>query len=235
MNTKISRPLSNTIRLLVMAMFVIALALGTGQMARAAGNPAPVNLGAAAPYAILSKSGISTVPMSAVTGNIGVSPIDSTGVTGFSLMLDGTNTFSTSTQVTGKVYASDYAAPTPSNLTTAVSNMEAAYADAAGRSLPDFTELYAGDLSGQTLTPGLYKWGTGVLINTNVTLAGPATAVWIFQIAGDLAVGSGAQVLLSGGAKAGNIFWQVAGGTGVEIGTTAHVEGNILAAKAIHL
>ena len=48
-------------------------------------------------------------------------------------------------------------------------------------------------------------------------------------------MGSGAQVLLSGGAQANNIFWQVGGGTGVEIGTTAHVEGTILAAKAIHL
>jgi len=48
-------------------------------------------------------------------------------------------------------------------------------------------------------------------------------------------MGPGAQVLLSGGAQANNIFWQVGGGTGVEIGTTAHIEGTILAAKAIHL
>jgi hypothetical protein len=68
-----------------------------------------------------------------------------------------------------------------------------------------------------------------------VTLAGPSNAIWIFQIAQNLTLGSGAKVLLSGGAKAGNIFWQVGGGAGAEIGTTAHVEGTILAKTAIHL
>lgn len=235
MNKSTYHPLGNTVRLLLIAVLAIALTLGTGQMAQAAASPAPVNLGEAAHFVILAKTGISNVPISAITGDIGTSPIDSTAITGFSLVADSTNTFSTSSQVTGKVYAADYAPPTPTNMTTAVSNMEAAFTDAAGRFLPDFTELYAGDLSGQTLAPGLYKWSTGVLITTNVTLAGPSNAVWIFQIAGDLTMASGAQVLLSGGAQASNIFWQVGGGTGVEIGTTAHAEGNILAAKAIHL
>jgi hypothetical protein len=136
--------------------------------------------------------------------------------------------------VTGKIYAANYAPPTPANLTTAVSNMETAYTDAAGRA-PNYTELYAGNLSGKTLLPGVYKWSTGVLVTSNVTLSGPSTAVWIFQISGNLTMGSGAKVLLSGGAQAANVFWQVGGGTGVEIGTTAHVEGTILAKKAIHL
>ena len=78
----------------------------------------PVNIGTAGNYAILSKAGISTVPNSAITGNIGVSPIDSTAITGFSLSQDATTGFSTSTQITGKAYAPDYSAPTPSNLTT---------------------------------------------------------------------------------------------------------------------
>ena len=228
-------PLSNTIRFLLLAALVMGLTLGTGQKAYAFASPAPVDLGAAAPFVILSKTGVTNVPTSNITGNIGTSPIDSTAITGFSLIAHSTNTYSTSAQVTGKIYAANYATPTPVNLTTAVSNMEAAYTDAAGRSLPSATELYSGNLSGQTLAPGLYKWGTDVLITTNVTLAGPADAVWIFQIAGDLIMGSGAQVLLSGGAQAGTIFWQVGGGTGVEIGTTAHIEGTILAAKAIHL
>ncbi|MBK8419334.1 ice-binding family protein [Candidatus Villigracilis saccharophilus] len=228
-------PLSNTIRLLLLATLVMGLTLGTGQKARAFASPAPVDLGAAAPFVILSKTGVTNVPVSNITGNIGTSPIDSTAITGFSLVTHSTNTYSTSAQVTGKIYAANNASPTPANLTTAVSNMETAFANAAGRSLPDATELYSGNLSGQTIAPGLYKWSTDVLITTNVTLAGPADAVWIFQIAGDLIMGSGAQVLLSGGAQAGTIFWQVGGGTGVEIGTTAHVEGTILAAKAIHL
>ena len=237
MNKSTYHPLGNTIRLLVIATLAIALTLGSGQTARAFASPAPVNLGAAASFAILAKTGISNVPTSAITGNLGVSPAAATYITGFPLTADGTNTFSTTPQVTGKIYAANYADPTPANLTTAVLNMQAAYTDAAGRSNPDATELYSGNLSGRTLAPGLYKWSTGVSIDpaTNVTLSGSSTDVWIFQIAGDLTLNSGAQVLLSGGAQANNIFWQVGGGTGVTIGTTAHVEGTILAAKAITL
>jgi len=119
-----------------------------------AAGPARVNLGTAGNFVILSKSGISTVPNSIVTGDIGVSPIDSTAITGFSLIADSTNTFATSTQVTGKIYAADYTSPTPSNMTTAIGNMETAYTDAAGRPMPDFTELGAGNISGLTLAPG---------------------------------------------------------------------------------
>jgi hypothetical protein len=234
MNKSPFHPLSNTVRLFLIAALAIAFTLGAGQTARAVSVASPVNLGTAAPFAILTKTGITNVPKSDITGNLGVSPAAATYITGFSLIADSTNKFSRSSQVTGKIYAANYASPTPANLTTAVSNMETAYTDAAGRA-PDFTELYAGDISGQTLAPGVYKWGTGVLISTNVTLAGPSNAVWIFQMAGDLTVASGAQVLLSGGAQAGNIFWQVGGGAGAEIGTTAHFEGTILTAKAIHL
>ncbi len=229
------RSLSNAIRLLLMAAFVITLTLGPSQMAQAATFRAPVDLGAATHFAVLTKTGITNVPTSAITGDLGVSPAAATYITGFSMTADSTNKFSRSSQVTGKIYAANYAVPTPANMTAAISNMQTAYADAAARSIPDFTELYAGNLSGRTLAPGLYKWGSGVLITTNVTLSGPADAVWIFQVAGNLTMGSGAKMLLSGGAQAKNIFWQVGGGVGVEIGTTAHVEGTILAAKAIHL
>lgn len=234
MNKSTDYSSSRTIRLLVLATLVMALTLGAGQTVRAAASPAPVDLGAAAHFAILTKTGITNVPISNITGDLGVSPIAATAITGFSLVAHSTNTYSTSSQVTGKIYAANYAPPTPANLTTAVSNMQTAYTDAAGRA-PDFTELYAGNLSGKTLGPGVYKWSTGVLVTSAVTLQGPADAVWIFQMAGNLTMGSGAKVLLSGGAQAKNIFWQVGGGVGVEIGTTAHIEGNILAKKAIHL
>ena len=196
---------------------------------------APVALGSADSFVILAKAGISTTGTTSVRGDMGVSPIDSTAITGFGLIMDSSGQFSTSSLVTGEVYASDYAVPTPTKMTTAVGDMETAFADAAGRTLPDATELYEGDISGRTLAPGLYKWSTGVLINSDVTLAGPSDAVWIFQIAGDFTMGSDANVLLSNGAQAGNIFWQVDGGVGVEIGTGSHVEGTILGAKAIHL
>ena len=149
-----------------------------------------VTLGAVGGYVILAKTGISTVPTSAITGNLGVSPAAASYITGFSLTADATNVFSTSPQVTGKVYAADYAPPTPSNLTTAVGDMELAFTDAAGRA-PDVTELGAGNIGGMTLDPGVYKWGTGLLIPTDVTLTGSATGVWIFQIAQDLTMSSG--------------------------------------------
>src|SRR5690606_11298580 len=145
-------------------------------------GPEPVLLGLASDYVILAKAGIDSVPTSDITGNIGVSPIDSTAVTGFSLAVDAGETFAISSQVTGQVRAPDYAARTGSQLTTAVGAMETAYTDAAGRSTPDESELGAGEIGGLTIEPGLYKWGTGVMISTDVTLDGGPDDVWIFQI-----------------------------------------------------
>ncbi|MBN1771734.1 MAG: DUF3494 domain-containing protein [Deltaproteobacteria bacterium] len=192
----------------------------------------PVDLGAAGDFVILAKSGISTVPTSAITGDIGVSPAAATFITGFSLTADPTNEFSTSPQVTGRVYASDYAAPTPAYLTGAIGDLELAFTDAAGRA-PDVTELGAGNIGGLTLGRGVYKWGTGLLIPTDVTLTGSATDVWIFQIAQDLTMSSGARITLAGGALPRNVFWQVAGL--VDLGTTAHCEGVVLTQTSVTL
>ena len=193
-----------------------------------------VNLGSAGNFVILAKSGISTTGTAAVTGNIGVSPIDSTAITGFGLTVDASNQYAISSLVTGKIYASDYSLPTPTILTTAVSDMQTAYTDAAGRTETSIvTELGAGDISGLTLAPGLYKLGTGVLINNGVTLSGSSTDVWIFQIAQDLTVGNGAIITLSGGAQAKNVFWQVAGQT--TLGTTSRFKGIILCQTLIEM
>jgi hypothetical protein len=199
----------------------------TGSSAAAA-----VDLRTAGSYVILAKTEISNVPTSAVTGNLGVSPAAATYITGFPLTPDATNVFSTSPQVTGKVYASTYAPPTPSNLTTAVSDMQLAFTDAAGRA-PGVTELGAGNIGGMTLTAGVYKWGTGLLVPTNVTLTGSATDVWIFQVAQDLKVSNAVKVVLAGGAAARNVFWQVAGL--VDLGTTSHLEGTVLSQTSIVL
>lgn len=185
----------------------------------------PVDLGMAGDYVILAKTGISAVPNSAITGNIGVSPIDSTAITGFSLTMDASNQFSVSSQLTGMAFASDYTAPTSSNLTTAISNMETAYTDAAGRAA-DYTELHSGDLSGKTLTAGVYKWGTAVLINSDVTLSGGPDDVFIFQIGRGITQANGTNIILTGGVQAKNIFWQAA--ESVSIGTGAHFEGIVL-------
>ena len=188
----------------------------------AGGVHAPVLLGAAGTFAILTKSGITDVFESAINGDVGASPI-----TGAAIGL-------TCGEVkTGKVYSVDAAGPLPCTLTnatlltSAVGDMETAYTDAAGRTSPNFTELGAGEIGGLTLVPGLYKWGTGVLISTNVTLAGGPNDVFIFQIAGTLTQANATRVTLTGGAQAKNVFWQVAGA--VTIGTTAHMEGIVLA------
>ena len=181
---------------------------------------APVQLGTAGAFAILSQSGITDVYASAITGDVGTSPI-----TGAALLL-------TCGEVTGKIYVVDAAGPLPcavndaTTLTTAVGDMGTAYLDAAGRTLPDFNELGAGEIGGLTLAPGLYKWGTNVLISTDVTLAGGPNDVWIFQVAGTLTQASAMRVNLTGGALTKNVFWQVAGS--VAIGTTAHFEGVVL-------
>ena len=191
---------------------------------------AAVNLGTSGNFVILAKSGVSTVPTSAVTGDIGVSPIARGGLTGFSEIMDISNSFSKSTQVVGKLFAADYASPTPAKLRTAVLDMQAAYTNAAGRA-PDYTELGAGNIGGMTLSAGTYKWGTGVLIPTNVTLKGGPNDIWIFQVSGTLTQASATRVILSGGAQARNVFWQVA--DVVSLGTTAHMEGIVLAQTGI--
>ena len=192
----------------------------------AALGPAPVLLGTAGNYTVLAKAAISTVPTSAITGDIAVSPAAATFITGFDLVLDATTLFSKSTQVTGQVTAASYTAPTPTLLTVAVANMEGAYTDAASRPNPNFLELGTGNIGGRTLVPGLYKWTSTVTIPTNVTLAGGANDVWIFQTTGDLSMAVGKQVTLTGGAQAKNVFWQVAGK--VTIGGTSHFEGILL-------
>lgn len=192
----------------------------------------PVNLGTAADFVILAETGISTETGSMVTGDIGVSPSAATYITGFSLILDSSGTFSTSSQIVGNVYASDYTSPTPINLTTAIADMQTAYVDAAGRTA-NYNELYSGDLSGKTLTTGVYKFGTGVLINTDLTLNGSATDVFIFQIAGTLTQASDTNIILTGGVIAENVIWVVA--DTVAIDTGAHFEGTILAMTNISL
>lgn len=197
----------------------------------AARKPVPttfsgVNLGTAGNFVILSKTGITSVYKSRIIGDIGTSPI-----TGAAMVLK-------CDEVTGNVFSVDAAGPacktTSANmLTTAIGDMQTAYTNAAGRLNPKFTNLGAGTIGGLTLTPGLYKWTSSVSIPTNITIAGGATDVWIFQVDGTLDMSSAVRVTLSGGAQAKNIFWQVAGA--VTLGTTSHFEGNILGQTGINL
>jgi hypothetical protein len=203
----------------------ISLLALAGNAFAAGPGPSPVILRSAGDFVILTKAGITNVPTSAVTGDVGTSPI-----TGAADLL-------TCTEVDGSVFSVNAAGPEPcrikdpTKLTVAVLDMETAYRDAAGRKDPDFIELGAGDIGGLTLDPGLYKWGTSVKLPTEVTLSGSEDDVWIFQIAGNLEVSDGVEVHLRGGARAKNIFWQVAGL--VDLGTTSHFEGIVLSKTLI--
>lgn len=201
------------------------------QMIMPATSTGPVNLGTAGNFVILSKSGITDVPTSGVTGNIGTSPI-----TGAADLL-------TCAEVTGSVLSVDAAGPAPCNvtapatLTTAVLDMQAAYTNAAGRPA-GVSELGGGNIGGLTLKPGVYKWSSGVNIPTNLTLRGSQNSnrgnlgnVWIFQIAQNLNVASGVSVILSGGAQSKNVFWQVAGQA--ILGTTSQFQGVLLSKTSI--
>lgn len=183
-------------------------------------GPDPVPLGTAGNFVILSKTGITTTGVTAITGDIGVSPIDEAAITGFSQTRDSSNTFSESDLVTGKIYAANMASPTPTNLTTAISDMELAFNNAAGRSNPTATEVGAGDISNEIFAPGLYKWGTEVSASADFTFDGGANDVWIMQISQDLLLGTGVAVQLTGGAQAKNIFWQVSGQATLRTGAT---------------
>ncbi|WP_317202673.1 ice-binding family protein [Janthinobacterium sp.] len=185
-------------------------------------GPQAVILGDAGYFAILTKTGITDVPSSAITGNIGTSPIS------------GAFIGITCPEVSGIIYAADAAGPAcavadPVLLTAAISDMETAYTDAAGRpaGVGPFLNVGAGTVANQTLAAGTYTWGSNVTIPTNLTLNGGANDVWIFQITGKLNISPNMRVILTGGAQAKNIFWQVTGV--VTLDTHSHFEGTILA------
>ena len=201
------------------------LAVGTSSAAAAAPQT-PVNLGSAGNFTVLSKTGITDVFKTTIDGDVGTSPI-----TGAALLL-------TCAEVNGIIYTVTDAGPLgqcrvtdATRLTAAVGDMETAYNDAAGRTLPDSLNLGAGEIGGLTLTPGLYKWTTDLSISKDVTLAGGPDDVFILQVAGTLQEANGMSVILTGGAQAKNVFWASAGA--VTIGTNAHMEGTILAKTMI--
>ena len=190
-----------------------------------------VFLGAAGEYAVFGDAGIHNTNSSVITGNIGAGPgVTSTAITGFALSLPAASTFSTSAQVNGRVYAYDYAPPTPTNMNTASLYMGSAYTDAtskAGGSCPGS----GGNITGAPLAAGVYTCAVNVTIPVDLTLNGSATDVWVFQITGTLTMAAAKNIILTGGALPQNIFWQVSGA--VTVGANSHFEGIILGKTAI--
>ncbi|KAJ7045320.1 antifreeze protein [Mycena alexandri] len=196
-------------------------------------GPGAVNLRTAGNYAILAQTGITCVPTCREILESAPAPAASTFITGCSLILDSSGKFSTSSQVTGEVFAADYATPTPATLTVAIGDMQTAYTDAMGRTPPNFLNLGSGAIGGLTLTPGLYRWNSGVTINSDVTIAGGASDTWIFQVIGTLTMANAVHMTLTGGALPKNIVWVVTGA--VTTGTTSLFQGVILGKTGITL
>ena len=220
-----------------------------------------VSLGTAGNYVILAKSGVSTVPSSAVTGNIGLSPAAGSFFTGWSQTANGAPVFySTSAQVAapGKLYAADYSGGTTSvDLTTAVGDMETAYTTANGMAPAGGGLITAcpgvGILDGLTIVPGVYTCTVALSIGSNVTLSG--AGVYVIRTTQGISQASGTQVILAGGALAQNVFWvpaltvsivgtagattKMAGvilaKTDIAVGTNATVNGRLLAQTAVTL
>jgi hypothetical protein len=195
-------------------------------------GPGPINLRTAGDFTLLTETGITTTGTTSILGDIGTSPIAATAMTGFGLIAAADNQSASSSLVTGKIYAANYAVPTPAKMTSAISDMQTAFTTANGLVINPIVNLFGGDISGRTLLPGLYKYSTGVLItNAGVTLAGGPNDTWVFQIAKDLIVNNSAIITLQGGAQVKNIFWVVSGQA--NLGTYCNFKGNILSQTLI--
>jgi hypothetical protein len=174
--------------------------------------PLPINLGAAGAFAVMATASISGTGVIQINGNVGLNPGSAQGIP--------------PVQVNGTIHVDDPA------VIAAQAALLAAYNDAVSRSVGSIS--LPGNMGGLTFTPGLYTNSTSVLISGgNVTLdaQGDPNAIFIFKVGSTLTTDPGTQVVLAGGAKAGNVFWQV--GTSATLNTTTIFKGNILAAITI--
>jgi len=175
---------------------------------------AAVPVGGASNFAILAGSEITNTGATIITGDIGLNP--GTSVGGFPPGI-----------LNGALYINGTLAE------QAKLDLVTAYNNAAGRTSTDMVTL-SGNIGGLTLTPGLYMSTSSLAISSGdltFDAQGDATAVFIIQIASTLTTTSGRQVILSGGAQASHIFWQV--GSSATFGTTSVFKGRILAMESI--
>ena len=173
--------------------------------------PNPV-LGTAATYGILAGSTVTCVTGGTINADVGVSPGSTT--TGFPpCIITGSTQLATAASAQAQV------------------DLTAAYNYLAGR--PCGTIVTPADLGGRTLAPGVYCVASSMAVTGTVTLAGPANGVWVFQMGSTLTTGTNANIALSGGALARNVWWQV--GSSATLGTGTTFRGNIIALTSITL
>jgi len=173
-------------------------------------NPLPVNLGTATEFAVLACTAVTNTGISMINGNLGVSPAGA--ISGFPPGI-----------VHGTIHLNDVAA------SLAQTDLTAAYNDAAGRT----PVTIATELGGTSPASGVYNSASGTFgITGTLTLNGDANAIWIFQAASTLDAATSSQVVLSGGAKASNIFWTV-GSSATILGAGSNFKGSILAQTSI--
>jgi hypothetical protein len=173
--------------------------------------PNPV-LATAATYGILAGSTVTCVTGGTINADVGVSPGSTT--TGFPpCVITGSTQLATAASAQAQV------------------DLTAAYNYLAGR--PCGTVITPADLGGRTLPPGVYCVASSMAVTGTVTLAGPANGVWVFQMGSTLTTATNANIALSGGALARNVWWQV--GSSATLGTGTTFRGNIIALTSITL
>jgi hypothetical protein len=189
---------------------VLAAALMAPHRTLAAG-PAPIDLGSCAHFAILATATVTATGGGIINGDVGLSPAGSQGIP--------------PAQINGTIYNGGPIAA------QAQLDLNAAIIAASPAQLPGGINAGA-DLSGQTLVPGVYQSPSGAYdISGVLTLHGGPDDVWVFQMASTLTVATGCQIILTGGAQARNIFWQV--GSSATLGTTSVFKGTIMAYASI--
>jgi hypothetical protein len=224
------------LNLLLLSAAALAIPANGKSLRRTQANEEMIDLGSAKEFAILTKAGISTDPtdpekLSFITGDIGVSPIAATAITGFGLDKQ-TDPYSYASQIEGKAYAADYAPPTPVKLITAVHDMEVAYNITSQRS-SDGDARTNGEIGDMTLTHGVYTFGTDITISNanDVTFQGGADDVFIIKTTGSILQEKDTKVILGKDVQAKNIFWQVAGQ--VTVGERSEMKGILLVKEAV--
>lgn len=203
-----SRKTTTVVVTLGLAAGLVAVSASAAQAIPPA-DGGPIDLGTATSYSVLGAAAVTNTGSSVLNGDLGVSP--GTSITGFPPGI-----------VNGTTYA-----PPATEPAQAQADLTTAYGVAAG--LTPMPGTYA-ELGGLSLTPGVYR-GLNLGITGELTLAGTAESVWVFQATEGLTTAADSRITLSGGASACNVFWQI--GSSAELGTDSNFVGTIMAQASI--